>query len=170
MDHSELLESKVIDAHDRLWERVTRFERQLPHPIGSVLFRLMICTPEELEELRKDSKLQFRTDDKAFGDISDLSDLLLLRPYIDDRLWEMAHSRLAFVMRLLILFSKGKPNPVPMTNWPEDELVKTHLLNAFSEQELEQINYSRPGAYQQLVVEWDLRILAGIKNRLFGRD
>ena len=162
------MESKVIDAHERLWARVTSFQNQLPHPYGSVLLRIMISTPEELEELRNDPNFQFRTDDKAFGDIFDPKDLLLLRPYVEDNLWDMAHSRIVFVMRLLILFSKDKPNPVPMTNWPEDKLITTHLLTAFSEQELERTNYSRPGAYRQLTHEWDSRILAKIKSRLFG--
>ena len=73
----------------------------------------MISTPEELEELRNDPNFQFRTDDKAFGDIFDPKDLLLLRPYVEDSLWDMAHSRIVFVMRLLILFSKDKPNSCP---------------------------------------------------------
>lgn len=47
-------------------------------------------------------------------------------------------------MRLLVFFSKDDPNPVPMTNWPEDCLVKQYLLKAFSDEELERANHSEP--------------------------
>ena len=166
---SDLLESRRIEAHEKLWERVVRFQDELPEPFSEVLFKILISTPQELEKLRKSDELQFDVEDEIFYKMGDsLKDLRLSRPYFEDRLWDMIHGRIAFPMRLLVLFSKDDPNPVPMTNWPEDCLVKQHLLKAFSEEELERVNYSEPGVYEDLVDKWDLRILAEIRKGISG--
>ena len=78
----------------------------------------------------------------------------------------MAAGRITFTLRLLLLFSTDTPNPVELTNWPEDELVRRHLQTAFSEQELERFNYSQPGTFMEITDLWEARILAGIKKAL----
>ena len=169
MCKSDLLESRRIEAHEKLWERVVRFQDELPEPFSEVLSKILISTPQELEKLRECEELQFDVEDEIFYKVGDsLNDLRLSRPYFDDRLWDMFRSRIAFPMRLLVLFSNDYPNPVPMTNWPEDCLVKEYLLKAFSQEELERVNYSEPGVYEDLVEKWDLRILAEIRKGISG--
>ena len=69
-------------------------------------------------------------------------------------------------MRLLLLFSADTPNPLELTNWPEDELIRQHLQTAFTEQELERFNYSQPGTFKKITDLWEARILADIKKAL----
>ncbi len=80
----------------------------------------------------------------------------------------MAASRITFTLRLLLLFSTDTPNPVELTNWPEDELVRHHLQTAFTQQELERFNYSQPGTFKEITDLWDARIVAQIKKTLFA--
>ena len=91
------------------------------------------------------SEIQFSIADEGFRQLVDASQLdLLARPYIDGTLWEMAAGRITFPLRLLLLFSTDTPNPVELTNWPEDELVRRHLQTAFSEQELKDSTTPNP--------------------------
>ena len=82
---------------------------------------------------KRNPERQFSTADEEFRELVDRSRLdLLARPYVDDILWEIAASRITFTLRLLLLFSTDTPNPVELTNWPEDELVRRHLKTAFT--------------------------------------
>ena len=167
MNQSELLQSKIIDAHEKLWGRIIEVKNGLPSPYSTALGLFLILTPRELEEAKQRSEFQFSTGDEAFKSVMDNRDLDLIRPYIEDHLWQMARARIAFGMRLLILFSRDTPNPVELTNWPEDKLVVQHLLTSFSPKELEQFNYSQPGTFKEIVELWDERMLAEIKKALF---
>ena len=167
MTQSELLRSRIIDAHEKLWERIVEIKGNLPSPYGTVLGFFAILTPKELEAAKGKSDFQFSTADKAFVEVIDDRKLNLIRPYVDDTLWQMAKGRIAFAMRLLILFSTDTPNPVELTNWPEDKLVVQHLRTAFTLKELEQFNYSQPGTFTEIVDLWETRIVAEIKKALF---
>ena len=167
MDRSELLRSKIMDAHEKLWERIVEIKGDLPMPYGAVLGLFLLLTPKELEEAKGKPDYQFSTYDEAFLEMVDDHSLELIRPYIDETLWKIAKSRIAFAMRLLFLFSADTRNPVELTNWPEDELVRQHLRTPFTEKELEQFNYSRPGIFKDIVDLWEARIIAEIKKALF---
>ncbi len=168
MNQSELLQSKVIDAHAMLWERVVRIGHNVPLPYSPVLGFFSLLSPAELEAQKRNPEHQFTTADQKFRALVDQSQLdPLERPYVDDTLWEMAASRITFSLRLLLLFSTDTPNPVELTNWPEDELVIRHLQTAFTEQELERFNYSQPGTFKEITDSWDARIVAQIKKALF---
>ena len=170
MYDSQILDSKVIDAHEKIWKRIVDFQDELPSPYRTVLSSMAVCTPEEMEELRDKPDLQFSITDDAIKEmLNALQGLRLARPYIDDRLWDMAHSRIVFAARLLVLFSKDVPNPVEMTNWPEDKLIVHHMRNAFSQKEIEQYSFSHPRAYNDMVRTWEVRILEEIRKALFGR-
>ena len=167
MNQSELLQSRIIDAHEKLWERIVGINGNIPNPYSGVLGLFVLLTPTELEAAKRKPELQFSTADKAFMELVDGSKLdLLVRPYIDNTLWEMATGRIAFALRLLMLFSTDTPNPVELTNWPEDILVRRHLQTVFTEQELEQFNYSQPGTFKQITDLWEDRIVAGVKKAL----
>ena len=169
MNQSELLQSKVIDAHAMLWERIVRIGHNVPRPYNGVLGLFTLLSPTELEEEKRNPEHQFSTADEEFRELVDRSRLdLLARPYVDDILWEMAASRITFTLRLLLLFSTDTPNPVELTNWPEDELVRRHLKTAFTEQEIEKFNYSHPGTFREITDLWDARIVAQIKKALFA--
>ena len=71
-------------------------------------------------------------------------------------------------MRLLLLFSTDIPNPIELTNWPEDELIRQHLQTAFTEQEIERFNYSQPGTYKEITDLWEDRIITEVKKALFN--
>ena len=167
MNRSELLQSRIIDAHEKLWERIVDIGHNVPSPYDRVLGLFVFLSPAELEAEKGNPELQFSTADEAFRELVDGSGLdLLARPYIDGTLWEMAASRITFTLRLLLLFSTDTPNPVELTKWPEDELVRQHLQTAFTEQELERFNYSQPGTFKEITDLWEARILADIKKAL----
>ena len=169
MNRSELLQSRIIDAHEKLWERIVDIGHNVPSPYGGVLGLFALLSPAELEAEKRDPELQFSRFDEAFRELLDKTRLdLLSRPYIDDALWQMAEGRIAFTLRLLVLFSTDTPNPIELTNWPEDELVRQHLQTVFTEQELERFNYSQPGTFKQITDLWEARITAGIKKALFA--
>ena len=169
MNQSELLQSKVIDAHAMLWERVVRIGHNVPLPYSGILGFFHLLSPAELEVQKRNPEHQFTTADQTFRELVDQSQLdPLERPYVDGTLWEMAASRIAFTLRLLLLFSTDTPNPVELTNWPEDELVRRHLKTAFTEQEIERFNYSQPGTFREITDLWDARIVAQIKKALFA--
>ena len=168
MNQSELLQSRTIDAHAMLWERIVAIGHNVPSPYSGVLALFSLLSPEELEAEKRNPEHQFSTTDQTFRELVDRSRLdLLARPYVDDTLWEMAAGRIVFTLRLLLLFSTDTPNPVELTNWPEDELVRRHLQTAFTEQELERFNYSQPGTFKEINDLWEARILAEIKKALF---
>ena len=166
MNRSELLQSRRIEAHEKLWENIVEIRGKVPNPYGIALGLFAILTPAELEAAKRKPELQFSTDDKVFRELVDGSKLDLVRPYIDDTLFEMATGRIAFALRLLILFSTDTPNPVELTNWPEDILVKSHLQTVFTVKEIEQFNYSQPGTFDQIIDLWEARIVAEIKKAL----
>lgn len=66
MCKSDLLESRRTGAHEKLWERVVRFQDELPEPFSEVFFKILISTPQELEKLRKSDVLQFDAEDEIF--------------------------------------------------------------------------------------------------------
>ena len=168
MNQSELLQSKIIDAHEKLWERIVEIGHNVPSPYSKMLGLFLLLSPAELEAEKRNPELQFSTADEAFRELVDGNKLdLLVRPYIDDTLWEMATGRIVFTLRLFVLFSTDTPNPVELTNWPEDILVRQHLQTVFTEQELERFNYSQPGTFKQITDLWEGRIVAEIKKALF---
>ena len=168
MNRSELLQSRIIDAHAMLWERIVAIGHNVPNPYSGVLGLFSFLSPAELEEEKRNPERQFSTADQKFRELVDRSQLdLLARPYVDDTLWEISGSRIAFTLRLLLLFSTDTLNPVELTNWPEDELVRRHLQTTFTEQELERFNYSQPGTFDEITDLWNARIVAQIKKALF---
>ena len=167
MNRSELLQARIIKAHEMLWERIVEIGHNVPSPYTGVMGLFLFLSPEELEAEKNNPELQFSTKDDTFRELIAQSTLdRLTRPYIDDALWEMAAGRIAFTLRLLLLFSTDTPNPIQLTNWPEDELVRRHLQTAFTEQELERFNYSQPGTFKEITDLWEARILADIKKAL----
>ena len=168
MNRSGLLQSRIIDAHEKVWARIVEIGHNVPNPYSEVLRLFSFLSPEELEKAKKKPEFRFSIADKTFGELVDGSGLdLLARPYIDDSLWEMAEGRIALTLRLLTLFSTDTPNPLELTNWPEDELVRRHLQTVFTEQELERFNYSEPGTFKEITDLWEARIVAEIKKALF---
>ena len=168
MDQSEILQVRIIDAHEKLWERIVYIGHNVPSPYSKVLGLFEFLSPAELEAAKRNPELQFSTADEAFRELVDGSILdLLPRIYIDDTLWQMAAGRIAFTLRLLLLFSTDTPNPVELTNWPEDELVRQHLQTVLTKQELERFNYSQPGTFKEITDLWEARIVAEIKKALF---
>ena len=168
MNRSELLQSRIIDAHEKLWARIVEISRDLPNKYRNALGLFQVLTPKEMETAKANREFQFSTTDEAFGEVLNDRNLELIRPYIDDSLWEMARGRVSFSIRLLILFSTDTPNPVELTNWPEDKLVKQHLSSAFTQQELERFNYSQPGTLKEILDLWETRIIAEIKKGLLS--
>ena len=167
MNRSEILQARIIDAHEKLWERIVDIGHSIPIPYGGVLALFIFLSPAELAAEKRKPENQFSTHDETFTKLVEASALdLRIRPYIDDTLWEMSTGRIAFSMRLLLLFSTDTPNPVELTNWPEDELVRQHLQTAFTEQEIERFNYSQPGTFKEIADLWEARILAAIKKAL----
>ena len=167
MSQSEILQARIIKAHEMLWARVVQIGHNVPSPYGGVVGLFLLLSPAELEAEKRNPELQFSTADQAFRELVDRSQLdLHARPYIDDTLWEMSAGRVAFTLRLLFLFSTDTPNPVELTNWPEDELVRRHVQTAFTEQELERFNYSQPGTVEEITDLWEARIVAEIKKAL----
>ena len=169
MNRSELLQARIIDAHEKLWERIVAIGHNVPSPYSGVLGLFIVLSPEELAAEKRKPESQFSTADETFRKFVDTSTLdLRIRPYIDDTLWEMAAGRIAFSLRLLLLFSTDTPNPVELTNWPEDELVRRCLQTAFTEQELEKFNYSQPGMFKEITDTWEARIMTEVKKALFN--
>ena len=169
MNRSELLQARIIDAHEKLWERIVDIGHNVPSPYDGVLALFALLSPAELEAEKRNPELQFSRADEAFRELVDKTELdLLSRPYIDDALWQMAAGRISFTLRLLFLFSIDTPDPIELTNWPEDELVRQHLQTVFTEQELERFIYSQPGTFKQITDLWEARIIAGIKKALFA--
>ena len=168
MNQSEILQAKIIDAHEKLWERIVEIGHNIPNSYSEALLSFLILSPEELEAKKRNPEFQLSRADEAFRELVDRSPLdLLTRPYIDDTLWEMATGRIAFTLRLLFLFSTDAPNPIGLTNWPEDKLVRQYLQTAFTEQELERFNYSQPGMFKEITDLWEARIVAEIRKALF---
>lgn len=169
MNRSELLQARIIDAHENLWERIIAIRHNIPSPYNGVLGLFILLSPSELAAEKKKPKRQFSTHDETFRTFVEASTLdLRIRPYIDDTLWDMAVGRIAFSMRLLLLFSTDIPNPIELTNWPEDELIRQHLQTAFTEQEIERFNYSQPGTYKEITDLWEDRIITEVKKALFN--
>ena len=167
MKLSETLQGRIIQAHEMLWEKVVEIGHNVPSPYSKAMGLFSLLSPEELEAEKKNPDIQFSIRDNTFRELVDRSTLdRLMRPYIDDTLWEMAAGRITFTLRLLLLFSTDTPNPVQLTNWPEDELVRRNLQTAFTEQELERFNYSQPGTFKEITDLWEARILADIKKAL----
>ena len=168
MHQSELLQSKVIEAHEELWRKVVGIRRELPSPYSTVLgLFFSILTPEELVKARGKSEFQFSMEDEAFIDLMNEYNLDLIRPYIDNHLWEMATARIRFAMRLLILFSVDNKMQVELTSWPEDQTIVESLLTTFSQEELERFSYSHPGTFREILNLWESRVLAETKKALF---
>ena len=112
MNRSELLQSRIIDAHEKLWERIVDIGHNVPSHYDRVLGLFVFLSPAELEAEKRNPDLQFSRADEAFRELVDKTRLnLLSRPYIDDALWQMAAGRIAFTLRLLFLFSTDNPNP-----------------------------------------------------------
>ena len=169
MSRSKILQTRIIDAHEKLWERIVNIGHNIPLPYGGVLALFIFLSPAELAAEKRKPENQFSTHDDPFMKLVEASALdLRIRPYIDDTLWEMAAGRLAFSMRLLLLFSTDTPNPVELTNWPEDELIKQHLQTVFTEQEIERFNYSQPGTFKEITDLWEERIMTEVKKALFN--
>ena len=169
MNRSEILQARIIDAHEKLWERIVDIGHNIPSPYGGVLAFFIFLSPAELAAEKGNPESQFSTHDEAFTKFVETSALdLRVRPYIDDTLWVMAAGRIAFSLRLLLLFSTDTPNPVELTNWPEDEVVRQHLQTAFTEQELERFNYSQPGTYKEITDLWEERIMTEVRKALLN--
>ena len=164
MDRSEVLLSRIIDAHEKLWERIVAIRSNLPSPYGEVLGLFQVVTPKELEAVKSEPAFQFSMADTAFMEVIDDRKLDLIRPYIDDTLWRIAKARISFSLRLLYLFATDTPDPDALTNWPEDHLVLEHLRTAFTQKELEQFNYSQPGTFKDIADLWEARIVVEIKK------
>ena len=160
------VQSKIIAAHEKLWKLVV--VGTLPLQYSEAMLRLTICTPDELEAHRKKSGFLILGDEdfEDFNKRFNPLDLHLVKPFIDDRLWEMAQGRLSIVPRLLYLFSTA--NKGTIVSWPEDSLVAKHLRTAFSEKELAGFAYSTPGTFREITTTWDARILAEVKKALLG--
>ena len=168
MNQSELLQSKVVEAHDELWRTVVRLRGGLPAPYDAVLsLWFTILTPQELVAMRGRPQHQFSTQDTKWLNLVKGINLDLIRPYIDENLWSMARGRIGFAFRLLMLFSTDNPTQTELTNWPEDRLIVQNLLTTFSQEELERFSYSTPGTFRNILDLWDSRILAEIKKGLF---
>ena len=169
MKRSEILQARIIDAHEKLWERIVDIGNNIPSPYGGVLALFIFLSPAELAAEKRKPESQFSTNDDAFKKLVEASALdPRIRPYIDSTLWEMAAGRIAFSLRLLLLFSTDTPNPVELTNWPEDELVRQHLQTAFTEQELERFNYSEPGTFKKITDLWEDRIITEVRKALLN--
>ncbi len=78
MNQSELLQSKVIDAHAMLWERVVRIGHNVPHPYNGVLGLFPLLSPVELEVEKRNPERQFSAADEDFRELVDRSQLDLL--------------------------------------------------------------------------------------------
>ena len=167
MNRSEILQARIIKAHEMLWERIVEIGHNVPRPYTGVMALFPFLSPEELEAEKNNPEIQFSIKDDTFRELIARSTLdPLMQPYVDDTLWEKAAGRIAFTLRLLLLFSTDTPNPVQLTNWPEDELVRRHLQTAFTKQELERFNYSEPGTFKAITDLWEARILADIRKAL----
>ena len=168
MNQSELLQSRVIEAHEELWRRIIGVRRELPSPYGTVLgLFFSILTPQELVRAQEKAEFQYSIEDEAFRNLMNEYNLDLIRPYIDSHLWEMAAARIRFTMRLLILFAADNKMQVELTGWPEDQTIVESLRTTFSQEELERFSYSHPGTFREILSLWESRILAEIKKALF---
>lgn len=167
MNRSELLQSKIVEAHDELWRKIVEVRSDLPAPYGAVLgLWFSIFSIQELVDLRKKPDCQFSAKNAEFIDLVTNYNIDLIRPYVREHLWKMARGRIRFAFRLLFLFSADTTAESELIHWPEDGLIVQNLQTAFSKQELERFNYSDPGAFREISDLWDTRIIAGIHKAL----
>ena len=161
---SETLQTKVIEAHEKLWARVLELN-DLPSPYGTALGYLMLLTPDEMDSYQKNPKFPFSTSDEGFDAVV-LGDrrLGLIRPYIDDRLWESTRSRIAFTLRLLIMMATDHPTGTALSGWHEDGLLLTHLSTTFQDATLNSFDYTKPGIIHHILDAWDGQIVTMIKK------
>ena len=167
MNQSELLQSKVVEAHDEVWKKILGVRSHLPSPYSTVLgLCFTILSVDELIKFREKPEFQFSITDPEFLNLITEYNLDLIRPYIDERLWAMARGRISFAFRLLTIFSSESKSRTGLDHWPEDKLVVEHLRTAFSNEELERFSYSTIGTFREILDLWESRIATEIRKAL----
>lgn len=165
---SEVLQIKIIEAHEKLWARIIELNN-LPAPYGAVLGFLSILEPSEMDMVKKKPGFQFSSQDDDFLQLLRGNEPLdLIRPFVDNHLWEMARARIAFTFRLVLMISTDGPTSSTLSNWSEDALILQHLRTTFSEKTLESFDYSQVGTIQRIMSKWDQLIVSKIKEAYEG--
>ena len=162
---SEVLRAKHIDAHEKLWQRILEL-RNVPSPYGTMVNLLSFMSPSELSRAKDKPEVQFKIADKGLVDwLSTTGQMENLRLYIDDQLWAQASSRIRFVGRLVLLSASDGPGDI--SKFYEDEIAREAMSVVFSQSELSRFDFERPGETSRVTKEWDLRILAKIREAIW---
>ena len=161
---SEVLNARLIEAHENLWSLTIHAYDDLPSPYGMVLGLFNFTRPSELRRIVDDSP-HLRGE---LGELPRLTDYLGklndVRPFIDDDLWNMVFCKLAFLGRLLILLTTNEVKDAPAV-WSEDDVIRRQMLSTFTENEVETM-LAQDLPYRSVVETWDSRIAARIRARL----
>ncbi len=158
-----LLQEKILDAHERLWNAVADL-RALPYPYGTIILFLHIYSPSEVADRLQDYDLSTQESDlytllqtKAKLDDS-------IRLYVDETLWSLVKTRITFIFRLLLIAGEAPSNSVTIDRWIDDVLIQRSLETAFTPEEIGRYEFTKTGAFSALIDDWDKRILDKIKQ------
>ena len=160
--NSDAVQTRVVRAYDRLWERNIKLGK-LPRSFSVVgLLFTGILSPAEVDRmLDEKDELRFLSTTEEFIGLMDVLAIPEEQPYIKQRTWEMSQAKMSFVGRILIIASEEGRNKWKLADWKEDDLLKEHVANGVS------IDTLTPELQMpDLLRLWDMLILSQVRADL----
>ncbi len=136
LENNRAFTAKRIEAIQTLWEEVIRLRAEKP---SSIIF-LDILILQEYGQLRTQSKLQYIKDEVDFTSI--VAKLVknsvdLVRPFIDDKSYELFWCYRALIGRLCHYIKQIFDKGAPQKSWQEDKEVLLVLGTVLNKDELD---------------------------------
>ena len=161
---TEFIDKRVVKAHEEMWEDIGRL-RSLPYPLSAVMLLFEIASPNEVEQAKQRGRVAISLEDDGFVQAFSPSRTRPAQVYVDADLWQMYGRLRAFIGRLLYLYASEKES---VAEWPQDSMVREHLENTFTENEVQGFRLQGLGGAKRCLDEWESRILDRIKHRLLN--
>lgn len=138
LENSKAFTEKRITAIQVLWEEVVRLRDERPSPI----IWLDILMPSEYGHFKTNPKLQHAEKAVDFESIAEAmkSDADLVRPFLDDRAYQIYWSYRALTARLCHFIQKIYSAGATGKSWREDDGVIKILETALTEYEVKKMN------------------------------
>lgn len=138
LENSKAFTEKRIMAIQVLWEEMIRLRDERPSPI----IWLDILMPSEYEHFKTNPKLQYAEKSVDFESIAEVmkSNADLVRPFLDDRAYQLYWSYRALTARLCHFIQRIYSVGATGETWREDDGIAKILATALTEDEVKKMN------------------------------
>ena len=141
LENSKAFTEKRITAIQILWEEIVRLRDERPSPI----IWLDILMPSEYEHFKTNPKLQYAEKSVDFESIAEAmkSNADLVRPFLDDRAYQIFWAYRALIVRLCHFIQKIYSEGATGGSWRGDDGVAKILATALTEDEVKRLNIEK---------------------------